>query len=60
MLIIPGLDTARQDGLPKRAGLSVYSVMDVSNAWGEMPEDPHNLVLDRVREEMAGPGVTSS
>ena len=30
------------------------SVMEVYNAWWEMPEDPHNLELDRVREEMAG------
>ena len=30
------------------------SVMEVYNAWWEMPEDPHNSELDRVREEMAG------
>ena len=28
--------------------------MEVYNAWWEMPEDPHTLELDRVREEMAG------
>ena len=41
------------DGLPQRAGFSVDRVMEVYNAWWEMPEDPHNLELDRVREEMA-------
>ena len=30
------------------------SVMEVYNAWWEMPEDPHNSELDRVREEMVG------
>ena len=28
--------------------------MEVYNAWWEMPEDPHNSELDRVREEMVG------
>ena len=27
---------------------------EVYNAWWEMPEDPHNVELDRVREEVAG------
>lgn len=40
------------DGLPQRAGFSVDHVIEVYNSWFDLPEDPHNLELDKLRSEV--------
>ena len=40
------------DGLPQRAGVPADCVTEVYNSWFSMPDDPHNLELDKMREEV--------
>ena len=41
------------DGLPQRAGVEPEDVVEVYNSWFDLPENPHNLELEKLRAEVA-------
>ena len=41
------------DGLPQRAGVEAEEVIEVYNSWFDLPENPHNLEIEKLRSEVA-------
>ena len=41
------------DGLPQRAGVEAEDVIEVYNSWFDLPENPHNLEIEKLRSEVA-------
>ena len=41
------------DGLPQRAGFSAEDVVEVYNSWFDLPDNPHNLEIEKLRTEVA-------
>ena len=41
------------DGLPQRAGFSPEDVVEVYNSWFDLPENPHNVEIEKLKTEAA-------